>query len=58
MVRWVETCKGDKAKCRLAAKDLTVEDLCRGKDELYVATPAFVTLKVPITLALANRWGV
>ena len=35
-----------------------MKDLCRDKDELYVATPAFVTLKVLLTLALANRWGV
>ena len=58
MTRWVETWKGDKVKCRLVAKDLKVKDLCRDKDELYVATPAFATLKVLLTLAWANRWGV
>jgi hypothetical protein len=56
--RWVETWKGDKVKCRLVAKDLKVKDLYRDKDELYAATPAFVTRKVMLTLALANRWGV
>ena len=56
--RWVETWKGDKVKCRLVAKDLKVKDLLRDKDELYAATPAFVTLKVQLTIALANRWGV
>jgi len=58
MTRWVETWNGDTVKRRLVAKDLKVKDLCRDKDELYVATPAFVTLKVLMTLALANRWGV
>ena len=43
--RWVETWKGDKVKCRLVAKDLNVKDLHRDKDDLYVATPAFITLK-------------
>jgi hypothetical protein len=56
--RWVETWKGDKVKCRLVAKDLKVKDVYRDKDELYAATPAFVTLQVMLTLALANRWGV
>ena len=56
--RWVETWKGDKVKCRLVAKDLKVKDLYRDKDELYAATPAFVTLKVMLTLALANRWSI
>jgi hypothetical protein len=56
--RWVETWKGDKGKCRRVAKDLKVKDLHRDRDELYVATPAFVTLKVMRTLALAKRWGV
>ena len=56
--RWVETWKGDKVKCRLVAKDLKVKDLLRDKDELYATTPAFVTLKVLLTIALANRWGV
>ena len=45
-------------KCRLVAKDLKVKDLFRDKDELYAATPAFVTLKVLLTMALANRWGI
>ena len=40
------------------AKGLNVEDLHRDKDELSVATLAFVTLKVRITFALANRWGI
>ena len=29
----------------------------RGEDDRYAATPAFVALKVLLTLALANRWG-
>ena len=56
--RWVETWKGDQVKCRLVAEDLKVTDVYRDKDELYAATPAFVTRKVMVTLALANRWGV
>ena len=35
-----------------------VKDLYRGKDELYASTPAFTIVKVLLTLALANRWGV
>ena len=52
--RWVETWKGDKVKCRLAAKDFKVNDLYRDTDDVYAATPAFITLKVLVTLALAN----
>ena len=56
--RWVETWKGDKVKCRLVATDLKVKDLYRDKADLYAATPAFITLKVLLALALANRWGI
>ena len=45
-------------KRRLVATDLTVKGLYRDKDELYAATPAFITLKVLLTLALANRWNI
>ena len=34
-----------------------MKDLHRDTDELYAATPAFDTLKVMLTLALANRWS-
>ena len=55
--RWVRTWKGDKAKCKLVAKDLKCKDFVRDKDDLYAATPTFVVVKMLIVLALSFGWG-